>query len=305
MANTTPGWSTGFYSGGPNSGALGNGFYGTPQGSTNVFASPTGPYANPSTTDDYGGSGMSSAQYFAKYGNPTQQGDAASAAGAAAYATGNSAANNPAVNPTLPNTTVPGATPTGVLSGPGYGESEFQQHGNDLLGQPSNSQSLYDEGVSATNPYFQNAITQTNKAIDMAEASRGEGNSGAALGEIGTADATLLGQQALAQEQLAGQADTANTNQYTATMNAANGAENETNSRVNGAAAAYTNLSTQQANLVDNFYSMAEQGQLTGDMASIEAQLAAAGVDAATAQAISNDLLQAAAIGVKATSGGK
>lgn len=207
---------------------------------------------------------------------------------------------------TTPTSTAPGSTPDsaptpGVLSGPGYGESWYQQNGNNLSG-PSNSQSLYDEGVSATNPYYQHAMDVTNQSIDLAEAARGEGNSGAALAEIGNADATLSGQQALAQENLAGQADTSNTSQFTAGSNAANNAETQTNNRVNGAASAYTNLSNDQANMVDNFFQMAESGQLQANMAGIEAQLAASGVDAATQQAIINDLSSLGGAAIKAGS---
>ena len=205
--------------------------------------------------------------------------------------------------PATPNSPPGTSTPPtpGVLSGPGYDESWFQQHGNDLSG-PNNSQSLYNEGVSATNPYYQHAMDVTNQGINLAEAARGEGNSGAALAEIGSADANLSGQQALAQENLAGQADTANTSQFTAGSNAASAAQNATNTRVSGAASAYTNLSNDQANMVDNFFQMAESGQLQTNMAGIEAQLAASGVDAATQQAIINDLSSLAGAAAKAGS---
>lgn len=209
-------------------------------------------------------------------------------------------------NPTSPTpaTAATAAATPGVLSGPGYGEAWEAANGNNLSG-PSNSQTLYDQGVNATNPYYANAMAVTTAGINSAEAARGEGNSGAALSEIGTADANLSGQQALGQSTLAGQADTANTSQFTAGSNAANNAENQTNNRVSGAASAYTNLSNDQAQMVDNFYQMAETGQMTGDMASIEAQLAASGVDAATAQAITNDLLSVAGTGVKAATSSK
>jgi hypothetical protein len=255
---------------------------------------------------------MSYSQYTSEYGTPTQQAGAAEAASTAATAAGNAQVNNPSVNPNLPNSTVPGSAAatagapptTGPLSGPGYNENWYAQHGGDLSG-PTNTQSLYDEGVNATNPYYANAMQVTNAGIDSAEAARGEGNSGAALQEIGTADANLSGQQALGQANLATSADTANANQYNASSNASNTAENSTNSRIGGGITAQTNLSTAQSNLVDNFYNMAQTGSLTADMASIEAQLQASGVDAATAQALTNDILTAGGIGAKAASGGK
>lgn len=251
---------------------------------------------------NYGGSGMSRSAYYAKYGDPNQQGAGAEAAQHGATTQGNNAAINPAINPALPNTTVPGAAPTpGMLSGPGYGEQWWQQHGNDLSGK-TNSQKLFDEGDAGSNPFYQNAIKTTNDAINLQSAARGEGNSGAALGEIGTADANLLGQQALGLTQLSGQADSANTSQFNAGSGASATAEGLTNARGAGAAAAYTNLSQDQANMVDNFYSMASKGELTADMAGIEAQLAASGVDAATATAIANDLTSLASAGIKAGS---
>lgn len=266
-------------------------------------ASLTGPYANSSTTDDYGGSGLSSAQYFAKYGNPTQQGDAASAAGAAANAAGISAANNPAVNPTLTNTTVPGAPPsTGPLSGPGYNEQWYAQHGNDNEG-PTNSQTLFTEGAAGSNPFYMNAVNQTDKSINAAENARGNWNSSAALGTIGQANADIYGQQAQGLTNLASQADTANTNQFLSNSSASNTAQNSTQNRIGGDITANMNLSSAQAGLVNQFYSQAQSGELTADMASIEAQLQASGVDAATAQAITNDILQAGGIGAKLATG--
>lgn len=330
MANMMPGGSSSFYGATPPSGGAvpTNGFYAAqggaqkPQPSALSIPGPvdvwhdltgtgggsgTAPSTPSSSTTydpntNYGNSGMSQSAYYAEFGDPNQQGAAASAAGKAADAAGTAQVNNPSVNPNLPNSTVPGApgpSMPGVLSGPGYGEAFEAAHGNDLTG-PSKSSSLYDEGVSATNPYYQNAMKVTNAGIDMAEAARGEGNSGAALAEIGSADANLSGQQALGQANLASQADAADTSRFTAAATAANNAEGQTTNRVNSAASAYTNLSNDQAQAVDNFYSMAEKGQLTGDMASIESQLAASGVDAATAQAIANDLLQVGAIATKA-----
>lgn len=303
MANTLPG-ANGFYS--SSTGSPGqNGYYAALQpvasGSPGASASSGGPLSH------VGAASADSPPMAA--GNGTFGTMGATGVPTPNPAGGSSVAGFQTTGGTLPTATPVTTTPTsssmpGVLSTPGYGETEFAQHGNDLTGK-SNSQSLYDEGVAATNPYYQNAVTQTNKGIDLAESARGEGNSGAALAEIGTADANLYGQQALAQQQLAGQADSANTGQYTATMNAAEGAQNATTNRVNSATSAYTNLSNDQANMVDKFYQMAESGQMTGDMASIEAQLAASGVDAATANAIANDLIQVGGIAAKAASGGK
>jgi hypothetical protein len=294
MANILPG-SNGFYSAqAPGATSPTNGYYAKLQNGSNVSG------AGASAGAGFGVSPPVSA------GNGTFGTMGATGVPTPNPAGGSSVAGfqkTPGQLPTSTPTSAP-SSGAGVLSTPGYGETEFAQHGNDLTGK-SNSQSLYDEGVSATNPYYQNAVTQANKGIDLAESARGEGNSGAALAEIGTADANLYGQQALAQQQLAGQADSANTGQYTATMNAAEGAQNATTNRVNSATSAYTNLSNDQANMVDKFYSMAESGQLTGDMASIEAQLAASGVDAATANAIANDLIQVGGIAAKAATGGK
>jgi len=191
---------------------------------------------------------------------------------------------------------------TGPLSGPGYGELWYQQHGNDLNG-PTNSQTLFDEGMAGSNPFYQDAIAETNKGINAAENSRGNWNSSAALGSIGMADANLLGQQALGLTTLGGTADTQNTNQYLAESAASNAAQNSTQNRIAGDITANMNLSTAQSNLVDNFSQMAQTGQLTTDMAGIEAQLQASGVDAATAQALANDILTAAGVVTKATAG--
>jgi hypothetical protein len=277
------------------------------QGAGPFYTNPNGTPSQYNPANNYGDSGMSYADYTAKYGTPAQQASAGSAAGAAANAAGIAAANNPAVNPTLPNTTVgqtPGSTPP--LQGPGYGETEFAAHGNDLMGG-TNSQALFNEGDAGSNPFYDDAINKTNEAINNQEWARGEWNGGGALAAIGSADANLRGQQALGLTNLANQADSANEGAYTSTMNAANGAETETNNRVSGGVTANMNLSNDQANLVDNFYQMAENGQLTTGMASIEAQLAASGVDAATAQALTNDILQAGGIAAKVSggSGGK
>jgi hypothetical protein len=195
----------------------------------------------------------------------------------------------------LPGSSAP---TTGPLSGPGYNESWYAQHGNDLSG-PTNSQKLFDEGAAGSNPFYENAMNQTDKSINAAENARGDWNSSAALGTIGSANADIMGQQALGLTNLGSQADTENTAQFTAGSNASNTAQQSTQNRINGDITANMNLSTAQSNLVDNFYQMAQTGSLTADMASIEAQLQASGVDAATAQALTNDILTAGGVVAK------
>lgn len=214
-------------------------------------------------------------------------------------------------NPPTASTAAPAPTPSapvdptaGVLSGPGYGEDWYAQYGNDI-NQPTNTQKMFDMGPGAMNPMYDNAIDMTNRQINAQTAARGIYDGSAAIGSIGLADAALRGQQLQDYEKLGTTADAANQGAYTAGSNAANAAQNETTSRVNAIVGGQTQLSTAAANTIDNFYQMAESGQLTADMASIEAQIQASGVDAATAQAIANDLTSLAGSGIKAASSGK
>jgi hypothetical protein len=229
----------------------------------------------------------------------------AGAAGGGAAGSPTGAPTKATVNgfdPTSSPTGAPTAPSTpGVLSGPGYEENWYATHGNDNSG-PTNSQKLYDEGASATNPAYQNAMDMANRQINRQEWARGGLNSGAALEAGAMADANLMGTQAIHQGELAGQADTANTTQFNSNSAAAKGAQDATNTRIQTITGGTEKLSADQAHTVDNFYQMAETGQLTADMASIEAQMQAAGVDAATAQALASDITSLAAAGIKAGS---
>lgn len=271
------------------------------------YLQPGGDYGQYDPSNNYGNSGMSYDAYTKMYGTPQQQEGAASAAGAAANAAGTAQANNPAVNPYLSTgaTSSGSGTPVpGVLSGPGYGEDWYAQHGNDI-NQPTNTQNLFDQGVGRTNSIYDNAIDMTNRQINAQTAARGIYDGSAALGSIGLADSNLRAAQVKDYEGLGEAADAANQGAYTAGSNAANAAQNETTNRISTIVGGQANLSKDQADVVSSFYDMAEKGQLTADMASIEAQIQASGVDAATAQALTNDILQAGGIVAKASSGGK
>jgi len=199
----------------------------------------------------------------------------------------------------------PTQTPqAGVLSSPGYGEDWYRMYGNDI-NQPTNTQKLFDRGMSATDSLYGSATDMTNRSINAATAARGIYDGTAAIGSIGLADADLRAKQVQDYEQLGQAADQANQGAYQAASGAANAAQNQTTSRVQDIVGGQEKLSSDQASTIASFYDLAEKGQLTGDMASIEAKIQASGVDAATAQALTNDLLQIGGIAAKAGSGGK
>lgn len=297
--NVLPGQGSTYGSSGWLGGALGQ----TGSQPPKMYTMPDGSQTPYDPATNYGDSGMSFDAYSKMYGTPEQQGAAQANRSAAATAAGNSAANNPSVNPNLSSTTS-SSPQSGVLSGPGYGESWYQMYGNDI-NQPTNTQKLFDMGIGTTNPIYDNAIDMTNRQINAQTAARGIYDSSAAIGSIGLADSNLRAAQIKDYENLGQAADSANLGAYTAGSNAANAAQNQTENRISTIVGGQEKLSSDQANLVSNFYDMAEKGQLTADMASIEAQIQASGVDAATAQAIANDILQAGGIAAKAGSSGK
>lgn len=246
-------------------------------------------YGTPPATSS--GSGWSWAQPF------QQAGQAVASAIQPAAALAQQQQQQPAAGPGGADTGQPG-----VLSTPGYGESWYQMYGNDI-NQPTNTQKLFDQGVGRTNPIYDNAIDMTNRQINAQTAARGIYDSSAALGSIGLADSNLRAAQVKDYEDLGQAADAANQGAYTAGSGAANAAQNQTENRISTIVGGQEKLSADQANVVSNFYDMAQKGQLTADMASIEAQIQASGVDAATAQALTNDILQAGGIVAKASTG--
>lgn len=183
-----------------------------------------------------------------------------------------------------------GAGGQGVLSGPGYGEDWYKAHGNDLSG-PSNTQTLFNEGMQGLDPYYNYAQTQVDNSINAQAGARGNWDSSATLGAIGTANADLRGQEAMQLETLANQADASALGRYSASSSASSLAQKDLENRVQEVVSGTEKLSQDQANLVMGFYDMAQKGELTADMAAIEAQMKAAGMDAAQIQAEMNLLL--------------
>lgn len=169
---------------------------------------------------------------------------------------------------------------SGPLSGPGYSENYYKQHGNDLM-TPSASEKLYAEGDAGSNPYYNYAEQQSTNSINAAERARGGFNSGAALSEIGNASANLRGQQAHELGQLAGQADTAKEGRYGLTGQMADTAQSQEQNRIMGGISAETGLGNAQAGQVGGFYGTAGSENQQAQMAAIESKLQASHMSAA------------------------
>ncbi len=129
------------------------------------------------------------------------------------------------------------------------------------------------------------AQQQATKAINDASAARGNFNSSYTMKNIGNAVADLRGQQAHELGQLAGQADTGKFGRYDRTSSYADRAQQRLEDRANGSIDAYGKLARDQAGLVDNFYGKAGDQMSQANLASIEASLKAAGMDAAETKA--------------------
>jgi hypothetical protein len=140
-----------------------------------AVAGPAKP-ADPNDTN-YGGSGMSRTAYYAKYGDPNQQGAAARSAAAGASAQGTAAANNPAINPTLSNSTVPGSVggPINTLGQNGATPQYGTESGPGILDQ------WFNQRATGTDPGYEYTTGRGLKALDSQYAARGGYNSGAAL----------------------------------------------------------------------------------------------------------------------------
>jgi hypothetical protein len=193
--------------------------------------------------------------------------------------------------------------PTGgepPLAGPGYGEDFYKKYGEDLMKTPSASESLYAQGAAASNPFYDYAEGQTTKAINDASAARGNFNSSYTMKNIGNAVANLRGQQAHELGQLAGQADQGKFGRYDRGSTYASRAQDQTENRIKGGLDAYGNLARDRAGLVDNFYGEAGRGMSTANLAAIEAQLKAAGMDAAETKAYLDFLVTAGGLAAQA-----
>jgi len=244
----------------------------------------------PSGTSGYGRPGTSNTASAFNPQNPFTQGPMGQTA-RAGNNTGPSGFASPAT--AAPST-------EGVLSGPGYYEDFYKTHGQDLMGTPTASERLFDQGIGALNPYYDFAEEAAHKSINDAAAARGNFNSSFTLKNLANASANLRGQQAREMGERASAADQGRFGRYGLSSEMADRAQGRTEGRIGQATNAYTGLARDQAGLVRDFYGDAGRGMDQANMAAIEAQLKASGMDAAEIQGIMNFLLSAGGLGVRA-----
>ena len=275
--------------------------------------------------------GMTQAQYYAALAAGGQ--NATAAAGAA----GNTAANtafatdpNDSANPNsaagqaaTPALSVPGpgeiydAANSGDFNTPGATETAYSIYGQDPLKNKSDAQTLFEEGTAGSDPFYNNAQTVANKAINDAASARGGWNSGAAMQAIGNSTANIRGQQAQslyalapqadAAEQsrialgfnLANQNDTAEANRVGAGMGINDDWQNQQDARLGGALSTATTLGNDKADTTSAAYKSALDTYNTDGLAGIEAALQKAGINP-TGDA-TKDFITLAGIGAKAS----
>jgi hypothetical protein len=187
----------------------------------------------------------------------------------------------------------------GVLSDPGTGEGWNDKYGKELTETPGYGEDLYKQGIGALNPYYDYASQQAEKSINRGSAARGNFNSSYTMKLLGDTEANLRGQQAKDMAGLAAEADRERLSRYGAGFGAASGAQGLEQDRVTGAVRDAIAMATGRSGLTKDFYGNIQKIDAT-QLAAIEAQLKASGMDAAKVAGIMNTLGQIAGLGVKA-----
>lgn len=182
------------------------------------------------------------------------------------------------------------------LAGPGYREDWYKKYGQDLMGDPTASERLFDMGVAGSNPYYDFAQQQAIKAINDSAAARGGFNSSYTQNLIGKTVADIRGQQAHELNMLAGQADTGKFGRYDRGERYAGNAQDAMENRANRGLDYAYKLASGKANLVPGFYGEAGRESFQAQMAAIEAALKKAGLTSAEAQQMLNQFGQGVGI---------
>lgn len=172
------------------------------------------------------------------------------------------------------------------------------------VGGLTNEEQLYNERKSGNDPAAayqdQRATDQINKQL----AARGRFNSGPGVRQVSDylANANFQRSQQLAS--LAGGADNSRLGLDNAYNNAASGASGEQSKYFKDLTTGYQNANQSMADTFGHFADEGEQAYRDGQMAKYEAQLAASGVDAATAHQMASDAFGVVGLAVKGKGGG-
>lgn len=180
-----------------------------------------------------------------------------------------------------------------------------QQYFDYMKGQAggqTNQEQLYNERKNGTDPaaaYMdQRAISQINNQL----ASRGRYNSGPGVRQISDYEANANAQRSQQLASLAGGADSSRLGLDQAYGGAASGASGEQSGYFNQLMQNSQGLAQAKANVFGHYSDAAGSAYSQGQMAQIEANLAASGVDAATLKQFMSDLGNVASGGIKAGS---
>lgn len=157
-------------------------------------------------------------------------------------------------------------------------------------GQQTNQEQLYNERKNGTDPA---AAYQDQRAIDAINqqlAARGRYNSGPGVRQVSDYEANINAQRAQQLASLAGGADSSRLGLDTAYGTAASGASGEQSKYFGDLTGAAQNLAQAKADTFGHYSDQAGQAYSQGQLAQIEANLAASGVDAATIHQFMTDL---------------
>lgn len=169
-------------------------------------------------------------------------------------------------------------------------QQQYFQYMQGQAGQQTNQEQLYQERKNGTDPaaaYMdQRAIDQINQQL----AARGRYNSGPGVRQISDYEANANAQRAQQLAALAGGADSSRLGLDTAYGSAAQGASGEQSGYFNDLQHNAQSLAQAKADTFGHYSDQGGQAFSQGQMAQIEAQLAAAGVDAATRKQFIDDV---------------
>lgn len=185
----------------------------------------------------------------------------------------------------------------GEFDQPGATENLYSGHGQDLINQPSNAETLYSQGSGQLDPYYDYAQKKAAQGINDAAAARGGFNSSATLYDLGDSASYLRGQQAHEMGARAVAADTGKNNRYGASFSAANADDQAHMGRVNAGESLYGNWQTAEENrlggaltsqvgidkdkasAIQAAYEQGAKGSQVFNLEAANAALAAAGID--------------------------
>lgn len=169
-------------------------------------------------------------------------------------------------------------------------QQQYFQYMQGQAGQQTNQEQLYNERKNGNDPAAAYQDSRAIASINNQLAARGRYNSGPGVRQISDYEANANAQRSQQLAGLAGGADSSRLGVDSAYGSAASGASGEQSKYFGDLTTNSTNLAQAKADTFGHYSDQAGNAYSQGQLAQIEAQLAASGVDAATMHQFMSDM---------------